>query len=207
MVHWWLMVLLFLVVAVAANALALLPTHCAPSFLRLSHFGLRATFCVCHLDLERSPCSSQLLPKLDLEHLVCCIAINSPGNVEGALLAAFGYLILCPPCESTAVGQHSRSNKIIQIASYLRLQKLYYNYSFYFYYIAHPQIPQPSNHLVCQGTRTLERGWEVRTMGITTPGPGSQQGSLYRWQGGWNNFFILICLLCCQKIKDDKKSH
>ena len=132
MVHWWLMVLLFLVVAVAANALALLPTHCAPSFLRLSHFGLRATFCVCHLDLERSPCSSQLLPKLDLEHLFCCNAINSPGNVEGALLAAFGHLILCPPCESTAVGQHSRSNKIIQIASYLRLQKLYYYYFFYF---------------------------------------------------------------------------
>ena len=116
-------------------------------------------------------------PSQILSTFFCCIAINSPGNVEGALLAAFGHLILCPPCESTAVGQHSRSNKIIQIASYLRLQKLYYNYFFYFQYIAHPQIPQPSNHLVCQGTRTLERGWEVRTMGITTPGPGSQQGS------------------------------
>ena len=69
------MVLLFLVVAVAANALALLPTHCAPSFLLLSHFGLRATFCVCHLDLECSPCSSQLLPKLDLEHLFFAVML------------------------------------------------------------------------------------------------------------------------------------
>ena len=89
------MVLLFLVVAVAANALALLPTHCAPSFLRLSHFGLRATFSVYHLDLECSPCSPHL--KIVLEHLFCCIAINNPGNVEGALLAALGHLILCPP--------------------------------------------------------------------------------------------------------------
>ena len=32
-----------------------------------------------------------------LEHLFCCIAINNPGNVEGALLAALGHLILCPP--------------------------------------------------------------------------------------------------------------
>ena len=127
------MVLLFLVVAVAANALALLPTHCAPSFLRLSHFGLRATFCVCHLDLERSPCNSHLLSKLDLEHLFCSFAINGPGNVEG-ITCSFEDLILCPPYESTAVGQHSRSNKIIQIASYLRLQKLYYYYNYFFYY-------------------------------------------------------------------------
>ena len=95
MSSWRHVICLFLVVAVAANALALLPTHCAPSFLRLSHFGLRATFSVYHLDLECSPCSPHL--KIVLEHLFCCIAINNPGNIEGALLAALGHLILCPP--------------------------------------------------------------------------------------------------------------